>query len=298
MKSRRGFTLVELLVVIAIIGILVALLLPAVQAAREAARRLQCANNFKQIGLGLHNYLDAHGRFPPSRVRWGSSPNRVTHGWCILTMPFMELGNIHDDYDFNVAWHDVKNEAISQTAVEVFVCPSSPDAPQLIENTAWGASTKSMSGDYQALAGYWDNVQITPETANGMLHDANGRPRDVRDGLSNTYCVSELGGRPNFWAAGKRQPDFPASMSYVKEWGVWAAPQRIFYTGYTHDGQMTKGPCAVNCANAEGIYSFHPGGAGVLLGDGSVQFITTNIPVQNVYRMINPADGEVVTDPF
>jgi len=293
-----GFTLVELLVVIAIIGILIALLLPAVQQAREAARRMQCSNNLKQIGLGLHNYLDTHKRFPPSRVRWGSSPDRITHGWCILVAPFLELGTVQDRYDFDVAWFDPINEEISQTALDVFLCPSSPSGTQLIENSAWGASTESMVGEYQALAGYWDNVQMTPNSANGMLHDANGKPRDVTDGLTNTLCVSELGGRPDYYAAGKKIGEFPSSIEYVKEWGVWAAPQRIFYTGYTHDGMTSHGPCSLNCANAEGIYSFHPGGAEVLLGDGSVQFLAETVPVQNVYRMIDPQDGTVVESPF
>ncbi|UUO07063.1 DUF1559 domain-containing protein [Blastopirellula sp. J2-11] len=293
---RSGFTLVELLVVIAIIGALIGLLLPAVQQAREAARRMQCSNNLKQIGLGLHTYLDSHQRFPPSRVRWGTSPDRITHGWCILLAPFLELGNIQDQYDFDVSFFDTVNEPISQIEIEVFACPSDPSGSQLIENDQWSATTKSMSGDYTVLAGYWDNVQVTPETANGMLHDANGKPRDVTDGLTNTICVSELGGRPDFWAGGKQQETF--TKEYFKEWGVWAAPQRIFYTGYSYDGLMSPGPCPLNCANGEGIYSFHPGGAEVLMGDGSVQFLAETVPVGTVYKLIDPADGEVIPSPF
>jgi prepilin-type N-terminal cleavage/methylation domain-containing protein/prepilin-type processing-associated H-X9-DG protein len=299
MRNQRGFTLVELLVVIAIIGILVALLLPAVQAARESARRIQCSNNLKQIGLGLHNYADTNKRFPSSRVRWNlPSGGRVVHGWCILLLPYIEHASIQNRYDFNVSFHDVKNEPVSQIPLNVFSCPSSPGGPQLLDNAPWGATTRSMSGDYQALAGYWDDVQIIPNTAEGMLHENKGRPADVIDGLTHTLCISELGGRPQFWAAGKPQAAFPAAYSYVKEWGAWAAPQRIFYTGYTYDGMMTKGPCALNCANMEGIYAFHPGGAHVLMGDGSIQFLSKSVPVQNVYRMIDPVDGQFVVSPF
>lgn len=294
-RYERGFTLVELLVVIAIIGVLVAMLLPAVQAAREAARRMSCGNNLKQIGLGLHNYLDVHKRFPPSRIRWGASPNRVTHGWNVLLMPYMEQPAIHDNYNFNVNWSDPANEAISQTAVSTLICPSSPSGGVLLDNPSDG--TQSAASDYMALAGYFDPVQMVPEQANGMLHDLKGRPRDVTDGLSNTFCVSELSGRPDFYASGKLIGDWPSGFTWAAEWGSWASPQRVFYVGWTHDGLANRGPCAMNCSNVEGIYSFHPGGANVLRGDGSVQFVSETIPVTIVYRMIDPADGTVVA-PF
>ncbi|MEW4562830.1 DUF1559 domain-containing protein [Bremerella sp. JC770] len=301
-KNRRlkpaGFTLVELLVVIAIIGILIALLLPAVQQAREAARRIQCTNNLKQIGLGLHNYLDTHKRFPPGRVRWGSSPDRVTHGWCILLVPFLEQGNVQELYDFTVPWFDPINEEAAQTSLDVFLCPSSPSGGQLIENTEWGATTSSRVGDYQALVAYTDSVQMTPASANGMLNGNYGKPRDVTDGLTNTICISELGGRPDYYAAGKKVGDFLSGETYVKEWGTWASPQRIFYSGYTHDGATRFGPCAVNCANSESIYAFHTGGANVLMGDASVQFLAETVPVQTVYRLIDPQDGTVLESPF
>ncbi len=292
---RKGFTLVELLVVIAIIGVLVALLLPAVQAAREAARRMSCANNLKQIGLGLHNYLDAKKRFPPSRTRTGSGSSRVTHGWNILLMPFMEQSAIEDNYDYSVNWHHTNNEVVCQSKVETLICPSSPNGGVLLDNVEGG--TKSRASDYVALAGYYDPVQISPASANGMLHINNGHPRDVTDGLSNTFCVSELSGRPDFYAAGKRVGPWPAGFTWAAEWGSWASPQRVFYVGWTHDGLNNRGPCAMNCSNIEGIYSFHPGGANVLLGDGSTHFLAETMPVTIAYRMIDPADGNVV-NPF
>ncbi len=291
-RSRKGFTLIELLVVIAIIAILIALLLPAVQAARESARRMSCSNNLKQLGIGLHNYLETHKRFPPSRVRWGSGASRVTHGWNVLLMPFIEQSAIHDRYNFDVNWYDPLNETIAQTTVATLVCPSSPNGGELLDNTSGG--TKSRAGDYMALAGYYDPVQMTPDTANGLMHDANGRPRDVTDGLTNTICVSELSGRPHFYAAGKQVGDWPSGYTWAAEWGSWASPQRVFYVGWSHDGLTNRGPCAMNCSNIEGIYSFHPGGANTLLGDGSVQFLSETMAVTVVYRMVDPADGTVL----
>ncbi|WP_339907374.1 DUF1559 domain-containing protein [Symmachiella dynata] len=297
MRNQRGFTLIELLVVIAIIAILVALLLPAVQQAREAARRTQCKNNLKQIGIALHNYLDTHGRFPPGRLR---TPRT---GWCTLILPFLERTNLQNDYDFDYDYWDRENEAATQQLVSLFVCPSTPGGARLIPNDTAGTindigepPTESMVGDYQALVGYYD-IQITPNSGSGMLHINKGRPRHVLDGLTNSIAVSELAGRPDYWAGGVKQPD-SSKVSYFNEWGMWAAPQRIFPSGYTHDGLTKFGPCVVNCSNLEGIYSFHPGGSHVLMGDGSAHMIGESIPVDLVMKMISVDDGEVIQLPF
>jgi len=298
MHRRNGFTLVELLVVIAIIGVLVGLLLPAVQTAREAARRMSCSNNLKQIGLALHNYHDTHGQFPADRL---ITPRQ---GWGSLLLPFLEQSGLQDAYDFNHDYWDRENEQVTQTRVSVYGCPSTPGGQRLIPNNTGGTindigepPTESMSGDYYSLSGYFDPIQMTPSSDAGMMHASNGRMRDVTDGLSNTVCISELAGRPDFYAGRKRRPDSDKP-GWFNEWGPWAAPQRIFFSGFTHDGLTRFGPCAMNCSNLESIYSFHPGGAHLLMGDGSVQFVSDTVPVQTIYLMIRCRDGQVVETPF
>src|SRR5262245_23023947 len=122
MKQARqvGFTLVELLVVIAIIGILIALLVPAVQAAREASRRMQCANNFKQVLLTVHNYHGAHKTFPPTVLGLAEGG----HSWVTIVLPYFEEAALFDKYDFGVVWYDAANAPVYSTTLTVLQCPS------------------------------------------------------------------------------------------------------------------------------------------------------------------------------
>jgi len=292
--ARRGFTLVELLVVIAIIGVLVALLLPAIQASREAARRMSCSNNLKQLGIALHSYHDVFEQFPPDRI---TSP--TTHGWCSQMLAFIEQGNLQDQYNVNHHFWAPENEAVAQTPVSTFLCPSTPSSQLVPNDPPWivsqlgGSPTLNHRGDYMVLAGYFDPVQASPVSGGGLLNGNRQRMRDAVDGLSNTLVISELAGRPNYYAGGQIQPD-SSKPPWFNEWGAWAAPQRIFHSGFTQDGLTRFGPCAVNCSNLESMYAFHPGGAQALLGDGSVQFFNETTPVQVIYWMIDPDDGAVV----
>ena len=133
-RRSPGFTLVELLVVIAIIGILIALLLPAVQAAREAARRAQCSNNMKQIGLAFHNYHDTYRTFPlPTNVSLLSTGGLGTsHSWSLSILPFIEQTSIYDTYNLNLSCWDPVNEAAVDTAIPGYVCPSTPNGDRTI----------------------------------------------------------------------------------------------------------------------------------------------------------------------
>lgn len=129
---RRGFTLVELLVVIAIIGVLVALLLPAVQAARESARRTQCGNNLKQLGLAVHNYHDSFNYFPPGGVSYGACCATPTYQtWSLAILPHMEQKPLYDRYDFNLPNEDPVNHAVVQTFLKSQICPSDLETRKL-----------------------------------------------------------------------------------------------------------------------------------------------------------------------
>jgi hypothetical protein len=289
---------VELLVVIAIIGILVGLLLPAVQAAREAARRTSCSNNLKQVGLAIHNYHGTFRQFPPDRIR-----RPTTHGWCSQLLPYLEQGNLQEEYDFDHHFWSRENELAAQTPVPVFLCPSTPDSGLVPNDPPWILSelgdppTQNHRGDYFVMAGYFDPVQATPSAGGGLMNGLTRKMRDAIDGLSNTLIIAEMAGRPQHWAGRRVQPD-DTKPAWFNEWGAWAAPQRIFHSGFTHDGLTRFGPCAVNCSNLESIYSFHPGGSHTLLGDGSIQYFSESTPVQVIYWMIDPDDGNVIPTEF
>jgi prepilin-type N-terminal cleavage/methylation domain-containing protein len=166
--SRAGFTLVELLVVIAIIGILVGLLLPAVQAAREAARRMSCSNNMKQLGLAAHNFESAYKRFPPSRkIKLGAAPGTpgnpgfpypgIDHSWAVFMLPYIEQGSLYQQYDMNFPWISSPalipgtpdNQAVLRNVVPTFLCPSAPGGS---ERTVTGTVTVGVTLPFTRLA--------------------------------------------------------------------------------------------------------------------------------------------------
>lgn len=171
-------------------GVLVALLLPAVQAAREAARRTQCNNNLKQIALAFHNYNDTHGTFPPAYIP--DEDGKPMHSWRVLILPFLEYGPIYDQYNFDEPWNSPGNRAVANTPIPVFSCPSSPD------------SVGSTGTNYMVITG------------SGTVFDGAKAAKiaDITDGTSNTILVVEVTGTGTKWAepvdldASKLSPPF------------------------------------------------------------------------------------------
>ena len=217
-SRRRAFTLVELLVVIAIIGTLVGLLLPAVQAAREAARRSQCTNNLKQIGLGLHNCAGAKRFFPPAAAsttttsaqqlelcKWlGVTVKGQRHGWGVMLLPYMEETNLFGKYDFKSDWSSAANKEVRETIVPAFLCPTvNREGDGLTTKTVSGQTITIGPGDYAPDNGY-DTVLETKglvdacPNRNGVM-DVNvlRQVAEITDGTSNTLLISEDAGRPN-----------------------------------------------------------------------------------------------------
>ncbi len=158
-RTRQGFTLVELLVVIAIIGILVGLLLPAVQAAREAARRMSCSNNMKQLGLALHNYESAHKKWPPSRISL-TSPTIFQQSWASMILPYIEQVNMHNNYRFGTPWYAAANDAMTTTRIPTMLCPSAASERDLPATNLYSAVTNASRTDRPVWA--------TPTTARSM----------------------------------------------------------------------------------------------------------------------------------
>ncbi|MFI4875928.1 MAG: DUF1559 domain-containing protein [Blastopirellula sp. JB062] len=316
MRAKTGgFTLVELLVVIAIIGALIALLLPAVQQAREAARRMQCSNNLKQVGLSFHNYADVNKGFPQARITGpatlpdGSSvPNTVHSGWPTAILPYIEQGNVNDLYDHNQPFFATDNREAINTFIPIFVCPSTPNSERKVP-LGYGptdmqiiADATGAPGDYYVRLQTIRNSQGHKASAGFDSNKAN-KLANFTDGLSNTVLVGEIAARPQLYHKRKAQA---GQFTAQQGWACWAGPQALRLYTYSPDGTQeqvdTAGSetfysCVINCANEQGIYSFHPGGANVGLCDGSVRFLPETTDVDMVMAMHTRDGQEVIVWP-
>lgn len=302
-RDRSGFTLVELLVVIAIIGILVGLLLPAVQAAREAARRMQCTNHLRQLGLAVHNYESANRRIPSGWIA-SNAHGEPGWGWAAALLPYMEGNNLHQQIDFGRPIADARHATVRTTVIPTFLCPSDT-GPNLFEiaagdghdhdhaarssnHSAFGSHSASGVDDgseklfqvsksnYVGMFGTFE-IEDAPYKGDGMFY-GNSRTKfsDVIDGLSNTLMSGErssrLGG--SLW-----QGNISAA----------AEPHaRIL-------GVADHGPNDPQ-AHFDDFSSYHTGGANFMRADVSVSFISNNIDV-TVYRaMSTRAGGESLSE--
>lgn len=315
--NSRGFTLVELLVVIAIIGILVGLLLPAVQAAREAARRFQCANNIKQMGLALHNYESAHKTFPPafiSRVTgvWpGGGNNPIPEagpGWSFfaLILPQLEQANLHNAINFNVPIAAPVNQLARSTRVKEYQCPSdSWTEPVTVWPTSIGLTDLAHSsyigclggGDPANAPGYTAMYEEQP--FNGMFHRNVGvRHAQITDGTSNTIGIGERASMfaPNGWAGviPTAQTVFSPRIATSRGQVVGQTVRPAITMATVH--VRTGGPNAPT-GSPGGFWSPHTGGCLFLLMDGSTHTISTNVDMPTYRAMAGRNDGFVVTLP-
>jgi prepilin-type N-terminal cleavage/methylation domain-containing protein/prepilin-type processing-associated H-X9-DG protein len=295
---RRAFTLVELLVVIAIIAVLIGLLLPAVQKVREAANRVACTNNLKQLGLALHGYHDANGKFPPGQVSGqvsGGLPEAgitrpVNHGWGPFVLLFIERQDLADRYHWDVNVSDPSNLPVGSTQLKIFQCPSAePDRFYTAGPSGMGAC-----GDY-APTWYVDAILVgqglIDRAGNGVLQpNYMTCLSEITDGTSQTILLTEDAGRPRQWRVGRPGPD------QTVEGGPWAAfKSGIILQGSTADGSQRPGPCAINCTNEREVYSFHPGGANAVFADGSVHFLHSGMSIRVLAALVTRAGGEVVS---
>jgi prepilin-type N-terminal cleavage/methylation domain-containing protein/prepilin-type processing-associated H-X9-DG protein len=309
---RRGFTLIELLVVIAIIAVLVGLLVPAVQKVREAAARLQCANNLKQLGLALHNYHSGNQQFPTS-VRPAGVTTLPRISWMIATLPYVEQDNLRKNYDTTQTWGSPTNLPVSSQAVKLLLCPSSPNPTRTDgdpQTSTWNIVAVT---DYAATTGVaaYNPANTTGAIQGGILQkNTRVAITDVSDGTSNTILITESAGRPQIYRLGKPYGTVPTNKV---NGGGWARPASdMDFQSSTPDGSTYGGTCAVNCTNGfdyptynvspfgtEGTsepYSFHSGLVNTLMGDGSVRSINSGISVVTFAALVTRSGGEVVPD--
>ena len=321
-KVERGFTLVELLVVIAIIGILIALLLPAVQAAREAARRSQCSNNLKQIGLAMHNYHDTHRTFPLGsfnlREVWPSSGTN----WRALILPYIEQSTVHDQLSFSSdpAVHFMAggaaganalngNDVLKDLIIDGYRCPSSVIQPIGGQNNtlAMNVLYVGIQGAARPIPGPSPNRGTRDcgqgwSCNNGMFAQNECFSfKDCTDGTSNTFLVSEQSGLTN---------GLNKTSNYYGGWHGSRTPYTLVGTCSDHwqsgltcvrfapnSNIVQTGATDTMYRNNTIINSQHPGGINVGLTDGSVTFISETIDFINLKRLACRYDGEPLT-PF
>jgi prepilin-type N-terminal cleavage/methylation domain-containing protein/prepilin-type processing-associated H-X9-DG protein len=331
--ARRGFTLIELLVVMAIISILIGLLLPAVQKVREAANRMKCSNNMKQIGLALHNYENSFGKAPtwgyyfPTPLPPGSLAN---YGHSALTqlLPYVEQGNLSDAMRLDVPVTHTGNlpppygtntAPGGRTVINIFLCPSAPSDRPCDYGPFFGGPAGSLvlgATDYAPTKGIHSSLRdcaglTGDQTHNGMLATSDEGKKtvkfsDVQDGLSNTMCFGEIAGRQKLYYKGR--PNLGSTLLDGGQTlnGAWAdlnTSREIRGYSITQAAPLPAGQdqpgagcSSINVSNLNGLYSFHIGGVNILWGDGSVRFLKSTTDSNVLAFMILKNDRQTYSD--
>ncbi len=351
-KKRNAFTLVELLVVIAIIGLLSGLLLPAVQQAREVAKRSRCQSNLKEIALGIHNFSTTYGYLPQAHRPPGPTTSARLAAFTEL-LPFLEQANLYNSYNLSLNWSSPANAAAVQSVVPVLICPSAPNSSRLDGDPnpsstpgGWYPNVAAVT-DYSPINGVDARLSaaglvaaagdgiLTRDTYTGSglptaANHSSGPPRlsDVTDGLSNTILLAESAGRPIRYVKGgvrvTADTDLfqknPPPGANVINGGGWSRPateltiRGAYDNGATWTGsgpaatdvlyavnRTNGGPYDFTTGNADPTYgslgsgevfAFHPGGANVALGDGSVRLINQSISFAVFAALATRAGGE------
>jgi prepilin-type processing-associated H-X9-DG protein len=318
-KNRTGLTLIETLVVIGIVGILLAMLIPAMQYVRESARRSSCQNNLRQITLSVLSHESAHAVLP--KLYNGSflpQPRYALdefhfHSWRTVLLPGLEQGALHDQIELNLAATDPANQTCVNVTMPIFLCPSSNNPTSVVPDIATfniGSPTNNNLGtaarsDYEVIGG----VSFRPSGTRDLQNVKFGawgepmaynypdpityrRPRisDISDGQSNTILIAERAGRPDLYERGKGVDPYPFDdrrdgMDHHQ--AAWAISTHFWWLVFSRDQ-------GINDSN-RGIFSFHASAANVGLADGSVRLLSETIDQATLNALVTRAEGDTVS---
>ncbi len=271
------------MVVIAIIGILIALLLPAVQAAREAARRLSCSNNMRQIGIALHNYENTYKMFPIGCIECmaGTAGKMKMIAWNAAILPYLEQENVWRKFDYNFPARSEENKGAVCIVIPTFLCPSTSRSSyttgDINRNGQWDKGDDMAYTDYGGIYGVEGSGRDAPwgsshylnaESLGVMLYELPTTAAEIRDGLSNTVIVGECAGRGH------------------DEQSEWANGHNCF---------AQEQSTGINVAAGNELRSDHPGGAQVVFCDGHIQFLSKGMEQDALNALLTRAGGEVIT---
>lgn len=332
-SDPRGFTLIELLVVIAIIAVLIALLLPAVQQARAAARRTQCKNNLKQLALGIHNFEGSQRVLPITYTSTVTTPTTVGQSsWAPVVLPYLDqanLLNLGTGWDSKANWWDssnsnpgpyagqaVANRAIAAMQLPVMNCPATPGGPRMEIKPNSPETKAGACGDYFTPTGvHLDiNTVLPASSAFSTTADLRGvisiynatsntqnRLSDILDGTSNSIMLGECAGREDVWRRRVMTPlDYGAGNIRARG-GAWATNDNVYTIGQrvtTSFGPGTStipGNLAINNSNEYGhcFFSLHDGGANFAFADGSIRFLGESMDLKVLASLVTRAGGEI-----
>jgi len=333
-RSRTGFTLIELLVVIAIIAILIGLLLPAVQKVRDAANRMKCQNNMKQIALSVHNYESATGYLPPGGINTSSPkylPGLDEYGtetsagvwsypnvsFLVVMLPYIEQANVllaaSGGYNFKKGYNDPVNQPATSIRIPLYLCPANPSDKIIPASGGFSPAPAdywpiSRSNDASSV---WTTLGLTFPGAGGCkgILQVNSliKITNVSDGLTNTIMIGESTARQQGWSKGKQKYDEGTAWAgqFRGAWG--SGSNNIACTGVNNpvpaspaaptkvtNGTTASNAYAINAWNQGELYSFHGGGCNVAMGDGSVRMLKESISLSVLIRMAAAFDAQVV----
>jgi prepilin-type N-terminal cleavage/methylation domain-containing protein len=288
----RGVTLIELLVVIAIIGILITLLVPAVQRVRESANLVSCMNNLRQIGLAMHAHHDSKNAFPVGYfdpTPWPQLDQGPGWGWGAFLLPFLDQGDLYDQINFTLDVGDPPNAAVRTTFLQVFACPSDNPVSPFTVTDGGTRSWMLAAANYVACNGN-DGVDdfTTPPHTGAFVRAVQGfRAADIRDGLSNTLFVGDRTSRLSYctWIGGPTGALNP----FLEAPGNFGAEVTLLLC---HAGPT--GPNSPGVFDADSTSSPHQTGVPFVFGDGAVRFLSNGIDISVWMALATRAGGEVV----